>query len=73
MKENIKPERAIIMIECPHCDEPLENIEAIDTQFWGNTYYDFCVGECPHCGKQFRWTEVYEFTEVRDIEEVTNS
>ena len=62
------------MIECPHCNEPLENVETTDTDYWwGHTYYDFCVGECPHCGKQFRWTEVYEFTEVRDIEEVTNS
>ncbi len=64
------------MHECPNCHAtrpgPFDT-DLLNQEWYDNSYYDYCIGRCRYCGKTYRWTEVFKFTEVRDIEEVTDS
>ena len=44
--------------ECPYCGS--EKVDAMDSNFENNTYYDFM--ECDECGKT--WYEVYTFSHI---------
>lgn len=56
---------------CPNCGAELEPEECYDTCFETDFIVNFIVGECPCCEKRFQWAEVYEYTGVEEIEEVT--
>ena len=62
------------MNECPNCHaNDSFNAECFDEEFFGNSYYTYVTGTCTCCGKTYRWTEVYKFSETIDIEEVTDN
>ena len=58
---------------CPNCHAQYSlDTECVDQEEWfGDSYYNYCRGTCACCGKTYRWTEIYRFSEVIDIEEVT--
>ena len=55
---------------CPNCGREFYSHETLDTEWFHNKYYDYMIGDCPNCGKRYRWTEVYKFDRVEDVEEV---
>ena len=62
------------MNECPNCHAQHSfDTECFDTEWFGNNYYDYCQGTCNCCGKTYRWTDVYKFSETINIEEVTDN
>ena len=62
------------MHRCPNCHaQGSIDAEYIDQDWSGDSYYDYCRGTCSCCGKTYKWTEVYRFSETIDIEEVTDS
>ena len=56
---------------CPNCGEYIQNTEAIDSEFYNNAYYDYVVGICDKCRKTYRWTEVFTFNRIEEIQEET--
>ena len=63
------------MNECPNChaQHSFEDVECFDQEWFGDSYYDYCQGTCNCCGKIYRWSEVYTFNKIVDIEEVTDN
>lgn len=56
-------------MNCPKCDRPMQ-FETIETEFDGDTYYDYNYGFCNHCNKGWKWTSIYRFFGIMEIEEV---
>ena len=56
-------------MKCPHCGRELDNKHCYDTEFEDSVYYDYCVGNCLPCHKNYSWTEVFSFSHVKDLEE----
>ena len=57
-------------MKCPICLTEVRAIDTFDTEYFGDSYYDNVTGTCPTCGKTWRWTEVYKFAHVIDVQEV---
>lgn len=55
---------------CPNCKNEVEIVDTVDTECFGNFYYDIVEGVCHTCGKLWRWTEVFSFDHVENIEEI---
>lgn len=58
--------------KCPNCGEILIEQDIFDTNSEETKYYEFAVGHCPNCHKDFQWTYVFELTHVIDIQEIEN-
>lgn len=57
---------------CPKCGEIIEQFDIIDREDTDDEMYDLIlVGECPKCGRQYRWHEVYRFYGVDKLEEIS--
>ena len=56
---------------CPNCGTELEQDECYDTHSEGDFIANYMIGHCPSCEKEFQWVEVYDYTGVDEIEEVT--
>ena len=62
------------MNECPNCHAKYSfDTECLNQEWFDNSYYDYCHGTCECCGKTYKWTEKYQFVEILDIEELTDS
>jgi len=44
---------------CPKCNNTLQDIEVIDTEWSYNKYFDIVRGHCPNCKKFFYWEDTY--------------
>jgi len=55
---------------CPICGKPLSSYIYEDSDGDDFEELNFFSGECEFCCKEFTWTEVYKFSEIRDMEEV---
>lgn len=54
---------------CPKCGDTIEQFDTIDTYYDDDECELFVIGECPKCGQQYRWREVYCFRGIRNLEE----
>ena len=54
---------------CPLCKVDIECIDTIDSYEDISTVKYLCIGQCPVCGKEYQWLEVYEFSHIKDLEE----
>ena len=57
-------------MKCPNCGDFVRAVDTLDSQWCYNRYYDSVEGACPTCGKMWRWTEVYTFAHVIDVQEI---
>lgn len=59
----------IILAKCPECGETLEVHYAERTFFFEDTWVEVTIiGNCPNnCHKKFKWTEIFEYVEHRDV------
>lgn len=57
------------MPECLKCKVGLEFDETIDTCVDGDVVEMETIGHCPKCRKKYQWTDIYHFTEFRDLKE----
>lgn len=55
---------------CPICGDSIEYIDTFDTYIDTNDFEALCVGECPTCGREYQWKDVYKFSHVKDLKEV---
>ena len=60
------------VVYCPNCDEVLET-EMVNNEWVGNCYIDSVIGKCPCCHKTYQWSEIYQFADIDDFEEITES
>ena len=57
------------MVECPYCKVELIDIESVDSELYGDSYFDHMLGDCPKCEKVYRWIEQYKFFGIDEFEE----
>ena len=55
-------------MKCPNCSGIVREVDTLDSEYFGNKYYDTVEGICSKCGKIWRWKEVYTFDHYEDIE-----
>ena len=60
-------------MKCPNCKSIVRAEETYDTEWTENRYYDCVEGTCPICDKIWRWTEVYVFDHIEDVEELNEN
>ena len=58
---------------CPHCSADLEYSNFTHGELDGNFAYFDAEGYCIHCGRKYKWEEVYEIVETRNYVEIWNS
>lgn len=58
-------------MKCPNCgDERNFDVEPIETEYEGHCYYDYMIGTCLTCGKQYEWTEIFTFSHATEPREI---
>ena len=55
---------------CPKCGYIIDCWETVDESTDVNTHKILCAGGCSHCGTDYQWWEVYNFSHIEDLEEV---
>ena len=53
---------------CLVCGGELELVETTDVEFDGDTGYGYSLGHCIECGCPHKWTDVFKFTETKDLQ-----
>lgn len=56
------------MVKCPRCNCELSNIDTVNSEYTGDSYFDYMLGDCPKCSTVYRWTEQYKFYGISDFE-----
>ena len=59
------------MNTCPNCKTLITESHLIDNEWSDGVYYDCVEATCPCCGKKYRWCEVYTFSRIEGMEEIT--
>ncbi len=54
-------------MKCPNCGGIVRAVDTLDTEYYGNSYYDSVEGVCPDCGVTWQWVEVFTFDHVEDV------
>lgn len=55
---------------CPKCGDTIEQFVTFE-EFYDDEVFELLVGgECPKCGQQYSWREVYRYYGVKELEEV---
>lgn len=57
-------------MKCPICGIVLTYNEVYDGCIDNETHEDEWYGTCPKCNKEYHWTAVFVFKEVKDFGEV---
>jgi hypothetical protein len=57
-------------LKCPNCDYDLDGI-GDRYGFEGDYSWMTMIGTCPICGRTYRWEEIYAFSRIQNLEEVT--
>ena len=60
----------MVVKKCCNCGADLINYEYVDTEWYGDTYYDTVTTDCPQCNKTYMWTDVYRLHESIDFKEI---
>ena len=55
--------------KCPYCNTLLKEIEDYDIENNAGNVIFYVFGVCPHCGKQFEWSETYQYVGYKILEE----
>ena len=56
---------------CFNCGEELAEWSVDDVEVEEKQMFEFFTGRCGKCGKEWRWTEIYNFVDNADVEDVT--
>ena len=54
---------------CPHCNEPLINVNDFDRDFTFSGVVISFLAKCPTCGKSFTWEVRYALQTIEDLVE----
>lgn len=60
----------MVIEKCCNCGADLINYECVETEYFGDTYYDTVTADCPQCNKIYTWTDVYKLCESIDFREI---
>lgn len=52
--------------KCPHCNVSLDEDDCTDIEDEGSRLVKRLVGSCPDCGREFQWSEFYDYVEASD-------
>lgn len=55
---------------CPKCGYIIDCWETVDESTDVDTHKILCAGGCSHCGTDYQWWEVYNFSHIENLEEV---
>lgn len=56
-------------MKCPVCGLVLEPQEVYDGHYDSEAHEEEWYGRCPKCGKQYCWTVVFVYKEVKNFHE----
>lgn len=56
---------------CPNCGRALTEDESYDISVDISECREYVAGHCENCGKNYQWLNIYVFSRVEDIEEVS--
>lgn len=57
-------------MKCPNCGNEIYAIDTLDSDCYGDAYYDVVEGTCSDCGLSWQWKEVFTFDHVEDIRQI---
>jgi hypothetical protein len=52
---------------CLYCKGELEVDDCLDIEPDGETVYMHYIGHCKECGRDYQWTDVYQFDCTKDL------
>lgn len=56
---------------CPHCGDTISICENVDENFEINSCEVLVSGVCFSCGQEYQWWEVYNFSHIKGLEEIS--
>ena len=56
---------------CPNCGHELIGDDTYDYSVDISAFSEYVVGHCENCNKEYRWVNIFTFSHVEDIEEVS--
>lgn len=57
-------------MRCPNCYEWISDAYTHEEEYYDLTYYSTMIGTCSKCGKKYKWTEVFTFDDIIEVEEM---
>lgn len=54
---------------CPHCNVQLKRVSRDDWAPEDDTCWTADIGECPRCGRPYRWTQFFKVCGYDDLQE----
>lgn len=57
------------MDNCRVCGTMMEDFETYESEYFGDTHYEYLRAYCPKCRKHYRWVEIFRFSGIEDFEE----
>lgn len=55
---------------CPHCGSAIDICDNVDENFNISSCEILVSGVCFSCGREYQWREVYNFSHIKDLEEI---
>ena len=56
---------------CPNCGHVLIEDDSYDISIDPSECREYAVGHCEHCEKEYQWINIFTFSHVENIEEVS--
>ena len=58
-------------VSCPSCGYDLFEDESYDISIEASECREYVTDHCENCGKKYQWQNVFVFSDVKEIEEVS--
>lgn len=56
---------------CPHCGNTIDICDNVDENFNSSSCEILVSGVCFSCGREYQWREVYNFSHIEALEEIS--
>ena len=56
-------------MKCPKCNKEIEYFDTYAHSSDKDYYCEFCIGDCLHCKKQYRWINYFKYESSEILKE----